>query len=72
MHCCWTTAGLKENPLLLYIRTLVKEFALLLKENALETIDLMDFPLAATAYSFNCLKEKYVYKITKDFPLVQL
>ena len=43
-----------------------------LKENALETKDLKDFPLAATAFSINCLKEKYVYKITKDFPLNRL
>ena len=43
-----------------------------LKENALETKDLKDFPLAATAFFFNCLKEKSVYKITKDFPLSQL
>ena len=38
-------------------------------ENALETKDLRDFPLAATEFSFNRLKEKYVYEITKDFPL---
>ena len=56
---------LMENPL-------VKEFLYSLKENALETKDLRDFPLAATAFSFNCLKEKSVYKVTKDFPLGQL
>ena len=56
---------LKENAL-------VKEFPLLLMDNALEVEDLKDFPLAATAYSFNCLKEKSVHKVTKDFPLVHL
>ena len=50
---------LKENPLLLYIRTFPlavkgKRFSLYsLKENPLETKDLKDFPLAATAFFFN-------------------
>ena len=39
-----------------------------LKENAL----VKDFPLAATAFFFKCLKEKSVYKVTKDFPLDEL
>ena len=56
---------LKENAL-------VKEFLYSLKENPLETKDLKEFPLAATAFFFNCLKEKSVYKVTKDFPLDQL
>ena len=55
-----------ENPL-------VKEFSFqFLKENALETKDLKDFPLTATAFFFNCLKEKSVYKVTKDFPLTSM
>ena len=32
----------------------------------------MDFPLAATEFFFDCLKEKSVYKVTKDLPLDQL
>ena len=43
-----------------------------LKENALETKDLKHFPLGATAFSIKCLEEKYVYSITKVFPLSQL
>ena len=52
----------KENAL-------AKNFFCSLKENALETRDLKDFPLAATVFFFNCLKEKSLYKVTKDFPL---
>ena len=51
---------------------LAKEFFYSLKQNALEIKDLKDFPLTAIVFSFNCLKEKSVYKITKDFPLSQL
>ena len=52
-----------ENPL-------AKEFSLLLY--ALETKDQKDFPLGGTAFFINFLKEKYVYKITKDFPLISI
>ena len=46
-----------------------------LKENTLGLLSLKDFPLRSKensftkAFSFNCLKEKSVYKVTKDFPL---
>ena len=45
------------------------EFPLLLRgENPLAK----DFPLGATAFFVNCLKEKSIYNITKDFPLSQV
>ena len=47
-------------------------FFYLLKENALETKDLKHFPLGATAFSIDCLKEKYVNKVMKDLPLGQI
>ena len=50
---------LMENPL-------VMNFLYYLKESALQTKDLKDFFSATTT---NCLKEKSVYKITKDFPM---
>ena len=51
-----------ENPL-------AKEFSLLLKgKNPFSK----EFPSVATAFSINCLKEKSVYEIAKDFPLSQL
>ena len=56
---------LKENAL-------VKDFLYSSKKNALENKDLKNFSLAATAFFFNCLKEKSVYKVTKYFPLDQL
>ena len=34
--------------------------------------DLKHFPLGATAFPIESLKEKSVYKETKDFPLSQL
>ena len=49
-----------------------------LKENPLGLQSLKDFPLRSKVNSFTkgfsieCLKEKYVYRITKDFPLSQL
>ena len=72
---------LKENPSLFHIQTFPltvngKSFSkgifFISKGNTLETKDLKDFSLADTAFSFNRLKEKSVYKVTKDFPLGQL
>ena len=57
---------------ILLVFSLYSNFLYSLKENTLETKDLKDFPLATTAFSFNCLKEKSVHKVTKDFPLGQL
>ena len=57
---------LMENPL-------VKEFSLLLKGKCFREKDLKHyFPLGPTAFSINGFKEKSVYKVTKDFPLIQL
>ena len=47
---------------------LAKEFSLLLKGKYFRE----KFLLAATAFFFNCLKEKSVYKVTKDFPLTSM
>ena len=46
-----------------------------IKENALDLLSLKHFPLRrkennfAKVFFVNCLKEKSVYKVTKDFPL---
>ena len=51
---------------------LSSEFSLLLKGKCFIDKRSKQFCFRATTFSINCLKEKPVYKATRDFPLGQL
>ena len=48
---------------------LAKEFSSLLEGKCFRDSRSKGFSFSATAFSFNYLKEKSVYEVTKDFPL---